>query len=271
VERRAPYSVVGWPNTRRARARGAPQSGSGWHNGEVIPLRTTTRPAIPPVVTRALLALNCVVFIAQLFSGSYGEVLVRVFGFTPHRFLIPEDYGLNRLDVLPTLFTSLVLHGGFVHLAGNMLYLWIFGSGVEGKLGHGRFLALYVACGVAGSLLHMSLYPQSRVPSIGASGCIAGTLGAFLVLWPRERIITLIPFIISWTLMEIPALVLLPLWFGLQFLNGFLALASAQHTQEAAAVAWWAHIGGFAFGAVLAAVLRKKVSIAKDAATTPGA
>ena len=197
----------------------------------LIPLRTTTRPEVPPIVTRALLALNSVIFLAQLFSGPYGEVLVRVFGFTPHRFLAPVDYGLSWWDVLPTLLTSLVLHGGFVHLAGNMLYLWVFGSGVEGKLGHTRFLILYLSCGIFGSLAHMAFYPQSRIPSIGASGCIAGVLGAFLVLLPRERIVTLIPFIVSWTMMEVPSLVLLPIWFLLQFLNGFLALASAAHTQ----------------------------------------
>lgn len=208
------------------------------------------------MVTRALLALNGVIFLAQLFSGAYGEVLVRVFGFTPARFLHAADYGMSWWDVLPTLFTSLVLHGGFLHLAGNMLYLWIFGSGVEGKLGHGRFLFLYLSCGVAGSLFHMALYPQSRIPSIGASGCIAGVLGAFLVLLPRERIVTLIPFIVSWTMMEVPSLVFLPLWFALQFLNGFMALASTAHTQEAAAVAWWAHIGGFLSGVLLAFLLR---------------
>ena len=214
----------------------------------MIPLRTTTPSTITPVVTGALLALNVVIFTAQFLSGRYGEVLIRVFGFIPARFLNPAEFGVSWLESIPTLATSLVLHGGFVHLAGNMLYLWIFGSVVEGRLGHSRFLALYLLCGMVGSLAHAAVYPHSDIPSIGASGCISGLLGAFLVLEPRSRIVTLIPFIISWTMMEIPALVMLPLWFLVQFLNGFLALASARGIQEAAAVAWWAHIGGFLFG-----------------------
>lgn len=222
----------------------------------MIPLRSTTPPEVTPLATRALLALNLAVFIAQVLSGPRGEVLIRLFGFVPSRFLHPSQYGLGWFEVVPTLVSSLVLHGGFVHLAGNLLYLWIFGSGVEGKLGHLWFLILYVLSGAVGSLTHALLYPQSQIPSIGASGSIAGILGAFLVLQPRARIITLLPLVVSWAMVEIPALVLLPLWFLMQFLNGVLALVSARATVEVAAVAWWAHIGGFIFGAVVAAITR---------------
>lgn len=224
----------------------------------MIPLRSTTPLLRTPTVTRALLALNVVIFIAQMFSGRYGEVLVRVFGFIPARFLHPEAFGVSWLEAAPTLLTSLLLHGGFLHLTGNMLYLFIFGGGVESKLGHVRFLALYFLCGIAGSLVHAAMYPDSQIPSIGASGCIAGVLGAFLVLEPRARIITLVPFVVSWAMMEIPALILLPLWFVLQFLNGFTTLASARGTQEVAAVAWWAHIGGFLFGSAAAFLWRAR-------------
>jgi len=226
----------------------------------MIPLRSTTPLAVKPVVTLTLLTVNLVVFLGQLLSGPRGEVLIRVFGFVPSRFFHPQEYGLGWLDVLPTLLTSLMLHGGLVHLAGNMLYLWIFGSGVEGRLGHARFLIFYLLCGAIGSLTHAALYPHSPIPSIGASGSIAGILGAFLVLQPRARIITLIPLVVSWAMVEIPALVLLPLWFLMQFLNGFLALMAARGTVEVASVAWWAHIGGFVFGALAAgfSLLRRR-------------
>src|SRR2546421_6691891 len=166
------------------------------------------------------------------------------------------------MEVAVTLVTSLFLHGGLVHLFGNMIYLWIFGPAVEDALGHWRYLVFYVVCGAVGSLTHTMLFPQSIVPSVGASGSIAGLLGAFLVLQPRARIVTLFPLVVYWAMAEIRAALFLPVWFLMQFFNGFLSIASARGTEQVAGIAWWAHVGGFVFGAIVAAVYRltRKVS-----------
>jgi len=180
----------------------------------MIPLRTTLERKKPPVVNRALVAANVVVFIAQLFMGEHTERVIQTFGFLPARFVDPSAFRYAPWEVGITLVTSLFLHGGFVHLIGNMIYLWVFGGAVEEVLGHGRYLLLYIACGALGSLSHTMLFPQSTVPSIGASGSIAGILGAFLVLLPHARIVTLFPLVVYWAMAEIPAVLFLPIWFG---------------------------------------------------------
>ena len=222
----------------------------------MIPLRTTLERRSTPIINRALVAANVVCFIAQLFMGPMTERVIQTFGFLPARLVNPEAFHYAPWEVAITLVTSLFLHGGFVHLAGNLIYLWAFGSAVEEVLGHTRFLLLYVICGVAGSLTHTLLFPHSTVPSIGASGSIAGLLGAFLVLLPHGRIVTLFPLVVYWAIAEIPAILFLPVWFAMQFFNGFLSLQAARGAYEVAGIAWWAHVGGFLFGAVLAGVFR---------------
>ena len=222
----------------------------------MIPLRHTLPPQSTPVVNRALVMVNVIIFIAQLFLGRQTEMLINVFGFIPARFINPAAFGYNRFEVAITLITSLFLHGGFVHLFGNMIYLWVFGGAIEDALGHVRYLLFFVACGTIGSLMHAILFPRSLVPSIGASGSIAGVLGAFLVLFPRARIVTLFPLVVYWAMAEIRAALFLPIWLGMQFFNGFLSLAAAERTQEVVGVAWWAHVGGFLFGAAVGAGLR---------------
>ena len=155
-----------------------------------------------------------------------------------------------------TLLVALFVHGNVLHLFGNMIYLWTFGDAVEDTFGHTKYLLFFVACGVAGSLIHTLVFPRSVIPSIGASGSIAGILGAFLVLRPRARIVTLFPLVVYWAMAEIPAALFLPVWFLLQFFNGAASLAAARATEEVAGVAWWAHVGGFVFGAAVAAVYR---------------
>lgn len=209
-------------------------------------------------MNRVLVAANLMVFAAQLLLGSETERVIRTFGYIPARLLDPAAFHYAPWEVAITLVASLFLHGGFVHLAGNLIYLWVFGDAVEDAVGHGRFAALYIASGVAGSLAHTLLFPHSTVPSIGASGSIAGILGAFLLLRPRAKIITLFPLVVYWAMAEIPALVFLPVWFGLQFFNGFLSLEAARQTQEVAGIAWWAHVGGFVAGAALAFLLRRR-------------
>lgn len=222
----------------------------------MIPLRTTLPLQATPVVNRVLLAANVVVFFAQLMMGSLTERVIQTFGYMPARLMNPEAFQYAPWEVAITLVTSLFLHGGFVHLFGNMIYLWTFGSAIEDALGHTRFLLLYIACGAGGSLAHTILFPTSTIPSIGASGSIAGLLGAFLVLRPAARIVTLFPLVVYWAMAELPALLFLPVWFAMQFFNGVLSLQAASGTQEVAGIAWWAHVGGFLFGAIIAAVFR---------------
>jgi len=222
----------------------------------MIPLRHTLPARSLPVVNRALVVANFVMFVVQLFLGAKAETLIQTFGYIPARLLHPTMFGYALWESGMTLFTSLFLHGGFVHLFGNMIYLWVFGGAVEDVLGHWRYLLFYVACGTVGSLAHTVVFPSSMIPSIGASGSIAGILGAFLVLRPRARIITLFPLVVYWAMAEIRAALFLPVWFGMQFFNGALSIAAARGTQEVAGVAWWAHVGGFAFGAIVAGGVR---------------
>ncbi|HEX9985064.1 MAG TPA: rhomboid family intramembrane serine protease [Thermoanaerobaculia bacterium] len=197
-----------------------------------------------------------VIFIAQLLLGPMTERIIQTFGYIPARLMNPEAFSYEPWEVAITLITSLFLHGGFVHLAGNMIYLWVFGGAVEDALGHGKYLLFYVTCGAIGSLSHTLLFPTSTIPSIGASGSIAGVLGAFLVLLPQARIVTLFPLVVYWAMAEIPALVFLPVWFLMQFFNGFLSIAAARATTEVAGIAWWAHVGGFVIGAALGLLFR---------------
>ncbi len=223
----------------------------------MIPLRHTHPPAArPPTVNRVLVAANVAVFIAQLFLGPLTERIIQTFGYVPARLLNPSAFDYAPWEVAITLVSSLFLHGGFVHLIGNLIYLWVFGGAVEDELGHARFLFFYIACGAMGSLTHTLLFPTSTIPSIGASGSIAGLLGAFLILRPKARIVTLFPLVVYWAMAEIPALLFLPVWLGMQFFSGFLSLQAARGTQEVAGVAWWAHVGGFLFGAIVAGVWR---------------
>ncbi|HKR64895.1 MAG TPA: rhomboid family intramembrane serine protease [Thermoanaerobaculia bacterium] len=222
----------------------------------MIPLRHTLERHKPPVVNRALVAANVVVFVAQLFMGPMTERIIQTFGFIPARLVNPSAFHYAPWEVAITLVSSLFLHGGFVHLFGNLIYLWVFGDAIEDVMGHVRFFFFYIACGAVGSLTHTILFPSSLTPSIGASGSIAGLLGAFLVLRPHARIVTLFPLVVYWAMAEIPAILFLPVWLGMQFFNGFLALRAASGTYEVAGVAWWAHVGGFLFGALLAIAFR---------------
>ncbi len=222
----------------------------------MIPLRHTHIARIPPTVNRAFVVANVLVFFGQVLLGSMTERAIQTFGFIPARLLHPDAYAYSPWEVAITLVSSLFLHGGFVHLLGNLIYLWVFGGAVEDGMGHVRYFFFYLACGAAGSLTHTILYPASTIPSIGASGSIAGVLGAFLILRPHARIITLFPLVVYWAMAEIPAILFLPVWFGMQFFNGFLSLQAARGTQEVAGIAWWAHVGGFLFGLLIAAIFR---------------
>jgi membrane associated rhomboid family serine protease len=210
----------------------------------VIPISDRLPTRRFPIMTILLIVANVVIFGFELLLEMLGllEPFIYAFGVVPYRVL-------HQFDALTafSFFSSMFLHGGFLHLAGNMLYLWIFGNNVEDALGHFRFLIFYFLCGVLASLAQVLASVNSTIPGIGASGAIAGVLGAYLVLFPRARIITLIPLGIFTQLAELPAVIVLGFWFILQLFNGVLALG----LPSAGGVAWFAHIGGFVAGWLL--------------------
>jgi membrane associated rhomboid family serine protease len=211
----------------------------------VIPLRDVIPSRTTPVMTIALIVVNALVFLYQLSLGRAGNDFVLYFGLIPAAF--------SWVAVL----TSMFLHGGVLHFGANMLYLWIFGDNVEDRMGHGRFLAFYVLCGVAAALAQTAMQPDSVVPMIGASGAIAGVMGAYLVLYPRSRIVTLVPIFFFIQLIEVPAVFFLGIWFLLQFASGIGSIASATGGEPAGGVAFWAHIAGFVAGVSGVIVFRR--------------
>lgn len=215
----------------------------------MIPIRDDAPRWTFPGVTLALIAINVAVFVYQgvLYASSPGaaEAFIQSFGATP-ALTTRALTGSGSLETgLAPLFTSMFLHGGIMHILGNMWFLWIFGDNVEDELGHVRYLLFYLACGLMASLAHYVANPFSTIPSVGASGAISGVMGAYLVRFPWARVTTLIPFIIFFTTVEIPAALMLVYWFAVQFLSGASTAAAES------GVAWWAHIGGFAAGALL--------------------
>ena len=217
----------------------------------MIPLRDKNPSEKFPLITVLLIIANVVVFIYQL---SLSEELPFFF----NRYaLIPADIfsfgkapGISTGFIFSPFFTSMFLHAGWLHVIGNMWYLWIFGDNVEDRLGHGRFLIFYLLCGIGAAAAHAVLNPHSTVPCVGASGAIAGVLGAYLVSFPFARVVTLVPIFFFLTVVEIPAVIILLFWFVLQFFSGTLSIAATAQT-EGGGVAWWAHVGGFVLGMIL--------------------
>ncbi len=212
----------------------------------MIPIRDTIPSSRVPVVNYALIVANVLVFLYQLSLGD------GLFPFVERHAVIPARLlggGFPSARELLTPVTAMFLHGGWLHMLGNVLYLYIFGDNVEDTLGHGAFLAFYLVCGVASFGAQILFHPTSAVPNLGASGAIAGVLGAYFVRFPRARIVTLLPLFVVFTLVEIPAVVFLGLWFLFQFLSGAVSIGRA--SAASGGVAWWAHIGGFVVGAIL--------------------
>lgn len=212
----------------------------------MIPLRDNIPSTTLPFVTYGLIGANVLAFLFELSLGPNLERFMYIFGVVPANVttIISEAPQLIHYAVFP-FFTSIFLHGGWMHLLGNMLYLYIFGDNVESALGHLRYLVFYLSCGVAASVVHIMFNLGSDMPTVGASGAIAGILGAYFLLFPKAKVITLVPIFFFITIIKVPALLFLGLWFLIQFLSGSMALGGG----AAAGVAWWAHIGGFAVGA----------------------
>ena len=224
----------------------------------MIPLRDSVPRRTIPFTNGLLLALNAGAFLRQLAEGDALPEFVAQWAFIPDRLFHPAAWGVSPSFGLLTILTAMFLHGGFLHLAGNMLYLWIFGDNVEDALGHVRYLVFYLASGVAAALLQALLQPASAIPNVGASGAIAGVLGGYFVLYPRARVVTLVPLFFLFPLVEVPAALYLLFWFLMQFWMGSADLASAGRHAEAGGVAWWAHVGGFVAGLLLILVFRPR-------------
>lgn len=221
----------------------------------MIPIRDSIRSRHFPKVNLALIIINVAVFLYELGLSPYGlQQFVTQYGAVPARIMA----GGGLVNTILPMFTAMFLHGGWLHLGGNMLFLWVFGDNVEDRLGSVRYLLLYLATGLAGFLIQMGANPASATPMIGASGAIAGILGAYLMMFPRSKIIALVPIIFFFTFVEMPALIFLFLWFGLQLLNGVAAIGTQGNM-----VAWWAHIGGFLTGLVGAVMMRSGMVRAK--------
>jgi len=207
---------------------------------DVIPSRTT------PYITTTIIILNAIAWLFEVslpqdtlnqFIGTYGVVPAY---FSP-----------------PTLITSMFLHGSWMHVIGNMWYLWIFGDNVEDRLGHGRFIVFYLLCGIAAAIGQIVMDPTSTLPTIGASGAIAGVMGAYFVLYPQSRVLTLIPLIIFWEVIELPAYILLGFWFVMQlFSAGAIAVTASSH--GSGGVAFAAHVAGFVVGMAGVFVFKKR-------------
>lgn len=220
----------------------------------MFPLRDSIPSYRPPIVNVLLIVACVLVFFYQLSLGPALARFLETRAFVPARLFLPGAFDTGLLFVLGTAVTSMFLHGGWLHLIGNMWFLWIFGDNVEDVLGHVRYPVFYLVCGLAATLAHALVEPRSLVPVVGASGAIAGVLGAYLVWFPWAQVRALVFLGFIFTVVEVPAFLFLFLWFVLQFFSGTLALASAE--ASGGGVAWFAHIGGFVAGAGLAVWLR---------------
>jgi len=202
-------------------------------------------------VTLSLIVANVWSFVYELEQGRGLNRLVSDYGIVPARYITRSGFShLTLAGFLVPIFVSMFLHGGWLRLLGNMLFLFVFGRSVEDRIGHFHFLFLYLCSGFAGAMLHIILNAGSRLPTIGASGAIAGVLGAYFVSFPRARITTLIFLIFFFWTIELPAILVLGYWFLIQFAAGYQMLAIQSAT--GGGVAWWAHVGGFMTGLILA-------------------
>jgi membrane associated rhomboid family serine protease len=217
----------------------------------MIPLRDNIPSSRRPIMSYTIIGLNILFFFLELGTGSHLQQFLTTFGFIPARYFAMSEAHPERIVALYLpLLTTMFLHGGWLHLIANMWTLFIFGDNVEDRLGRFRFLLFYLASGIAGSLLHAYLTPNSWVPVVGASGAIAGVMGAYFLLFRQSMVLVFIPFFFVAPIVEVPAYVFLGVWFLLQFFSGAFSVLGPRAAQGGG-VAFWAHVGGFLAGVCL--------------------
>ena len=224
----------------------------------MFPIQDSVPSRSVPVVTRTIIFVNALVFFFELMLPQRGvEQIFYLFGIVPARFTHPDwaAYVGFPVDTYWPLLTHQFLHGGWLHIIANMWTLWIFGDNVEDRMGSVRFAIFYLTCGVLAGLTHLVTNPNSTVPSVGASGAIAGVLGAYLLFFPTARLVVMFPIFFFPFFFEVPAVIYLGFWFFSQLFSGTLALAGPQHV---GGIAWWAHIGGFVSGMILCGLLVRR-------------
>lgn len=220
----------------------------------MIPLHDDNPTRTTPYLTAGIMAACTLVYLWQASLGPRGgQAVVYALGLVPavlvHKLNLPPE--LNLVPAQATIFTSMFLHGSFLHLAGNMLFLWIFGNNIEDAMGHFRYVLFYLICGVAAAMGQVLQDPASQLPMIGASGAISGVLGAYMLLYPRARVLVVVPLGIYFPLLTLPAAWVLGFWFAMQLLSSALAGGEG-------GIAWFAHIGGFATGMLLVPLFKKR-------------
>ncbi|NLA79232.1 MAG: rhomboid family intramembrane serine protease [Chloroflexi bacterium] len=217
----------------------------------MIPIRDEIKTKRIPFVNYTLIAINIIVFLIMVLNPAKIDSIVM------GNALIPTDVTQGfKIGVLKNFITAMFMHAGWMHLISNMLYLWIFGDNIEDRLGHVGYLLFYLAAGIFASGLHIFFNPTSNVPSLGASGAIAGVLGAYLIFYPQSKVYTFIPFGYFMRLRPLPAIVVLGLWFVMQIFSG---VGSMMAQGRGGGVAYWAHIGGFVFGLLIGFLFNKRI------------
>ena len=223
----------------------------------MLPLKDNIQARTFPYVNIGLILLNILLFLYEMSYGQHIDKLIFAWGFIPDRFITQEGGNwLNPGGFLP-VFTSMFLHANLIHLIGNMWMLWIFGDNVEDCMGHGRYLLFFLLCGIASVAAQGFANPQSQVPMVGASGAISGVLGAYFLTYPHARILTLVPIVILFYIIELPAYFFLGFWFLMQFVQGSLYSMNSKE-MVGGGVAWWAHVGGFGAGVLFLQLFRCK-------------
>jgi len=223
----------------------------------MLPLKDNIPAKNFPYVNIGIIVINSAFFIYQMSLGYEFDQLIFTLGFIPQRFLAQHgDNFFNPTGYLP-VFSSMFMHANLIHLVSNMWMLWIFGDNVEDCMGHGRYLLFFILCGMASVFAQTVSNPESAIPMVGASGAISGVLGAYFLTYPQARILTLVPIVILFYIIELPAYFFLGFWFALQLIQGSLYSLNSDQA-VGGGVAWWAHVGGFAAGVIFLQVFRCK-------------
>ena len=213
----------------------------------MIPLRDTTKSGTFPIVNTVFIAINIAVFIFEIWITNDQRLFMYRFGLVPA--IVTTELEIGIFNRIYPFFTSMFLHAGWMHIIGNMIFLYIFGKNIEHRMGHIRFLFFYILTGIIATIIQFLISTGSVIPIVGASGAISGVLGAYLLFFPKSRILTVVPILFFIRLIHLPATVFIFVWFLIQFLGG---ISSVGRAADAGGVAFWAHIGGFAAGLILA-------------------